>query len=511
MKKASARRRVKTAHEDGDQDSGPTIVSRSVAKKKSKLSFSNDLDGGEDDDLVGMKGAVMKREERNEEDELDFLSAKRPIVLGDLGGSLVRPSYGKEELNALRTDSAPNRQREEPVIVMAGDELDELEEQQIQAEEEDGDDIHVPMVDQIRVAREIRERLKKQQSDDFVPLSEKDAEEEESRLIRDKSDDSDEPFEEHRGDKLKFGAPVGPEKHVMVSGGLNDSVVNDWELELIRSAAGSDVGMSQQQQQHLMNEFLSPAPSRRAPARDLPILSATSKATNLHELKRAVDLKVAEAVERVRVVQGQLANAEVVAQDAAKELPKATDELAKRSIRFNFVQKVRDYTLNLIACLEQHVLPQVEAFEKSGSSNVPDLFENVSEEYRLQSVLSSFDSFRMQYSEWYYGAHIDDCLVELVEPFIRYELLAFVPERKLTEWSWFNLLASFGDPNSPKTDEVFLKILHNTLVRRLEMFIATGDANASMRVKHLVEDLIMLFESKPSLLQPLLDKMKVKQ
>jgi hypothetical protein len=385
---------------------------------------------------------------------------------------------------------------------MAGDELDELEQEQLEKEEDEGVDVHVPMVDQIRVAREIRERLRKQ-GDDFIPLTEKDANEEESRLVREKSDDSDEPFEEHRGAKLKFGTPVGPEKQ-FVAAGLNDSVVNDWELELIRSAAGSDAAQQRASQPTTID---SPAaPRRTTPARDLPIVLG-SKASNLNVLKRAVEIKVEEAGERVRAVRTQLANAESVAEEATSELPKTIDELAKRSTRFNFVQRVRDYALNLIACLEQHIVPQLEVLERSPPSDqIPDLFDNVSEEYRLPSVLSSFDSFRVQYSEWYYGAHIDDCLVELVEPFVRFELLTFVPERKLTDWNWFNLLASFGDPNSPKTDEVFLKILSNTIVRKLEAFVANG--GKVERVKHVVSDLVLLFESKPSLIQPLLDKMK---
>jgi hypothetical protein len=114
MKKGSGRRRVKTNDED-DGDSGPTILSRSSSsKKKSKLSFSNDFDGGDDDGLVGMKGVVMKRDV--EEEEKDFLApSRKPIVLSDLAS---RPSYSKEELSALRSDSMmKSAPRDEPVIV----------------------------------------------------------------------------------------------------------------------------------------------------------------------------------------------------------------------------------------------------------------------------------------------------------------------------------------------------------------------------------------------------------
>jgi hypothetical protein len=253
MRKGSGRRRVKIADDDGE---APTIVARSTSgsvRKKSKLSFSNDLDGEEEGGMFGMKGAAVRREE---DEDVGIVREKKTVVLGDL---VSRPSYGKEDLKALQSDV--NRV-EEPVVVIAGDELDMMEQEQEQDGEED---ISIPMVEQIRVAREIRERLRKQ-GEDFIPLNEE--AEEEGRLVRDKSDDSDEPFEEHRGPKIKFGAPTGPERPSKSSSApnLNDSVVNDWELELIRCAAGVDAPQRE--------EILPEVRQRHRVPRDIPILSA---------------------------------------------------------------------------------------------------------------------------------------------------------------------------------------------------------------------------------------------
>ncbi len=377
----------------------------------------------------------------------------------------------------------------------------------------------------------MRERRRKQ-GEDFIPLSGDSSaapinvdEEDESRIVREKSDDSDEPFEEHRG-AIKFGAPTGPDdkaKYAESKALLNDSVVNEWELELIRQGAGGAAAASAgeaEREASLLEESERRKHQRRRGAE--AVLLQGGARVSLEEIQRHVQARVRETVERCRIVREQLNSASALEAEGVTELPAAKEELAKLSARYDFMQRIREYSLNLISCLE-HALPQIEALEKEEPNAgfaatalaAQRVFENVSEEYSLRNVLASFDSFRLQYPQWFFGAHIDDSLAELVIPFVRWELLSwnvFQSPEKLADLRWFQALANFGDAQSPKTEAFFVNVLRQTVVRRIEAALARSEGPRSeverQRLLAVTADLKLLFESKPALLQPLLALVK---
>ncbi len=559
MRKPTARRRVRTVDEQDDggglvpqlSRSLPASTSLTKAKKKSKLSFTNDLAGDEDDEAgpVGMMGraSVRRRDDDEDGEETGLFRApsKQQTVLLDLD----KPAYGMAELEALRSES--RRQSAVSVAasetVLAGDELEEMEEelelrQELLAaasaqrgeekagamQEEEGGDGYIPTVEQIRVAREMRERLRKQ-GEDFIPLSGSANapinvdEEDESRIVREKSDDSDDPFDEHRG-AIKFGAPEGPDDRAKFgnrASRLNDSVINDWETELIRQAAGSGAMGDGGKRNMLLNDEEQQQPTKR---RSNIVLRSGGSRISLEVIHRNVQSRVRDAIERCRIVREQLNSATVLESEGLRDLPAAKEELARLSARYNFMQRMREYVLNLISCLE-YAIPQIEAIERdeakegataaATASAARRVFENVTEEYSLVNVLASFDSFRVQYPQWFFGAHIDDSIAELVVPLLRWELLSwnvFESPEKLTSFKWFQDLANFGDAALPKSEVVFLNILHSTVVRRIELALARAgepsDVTRRRRLLSVVGDLKLLFQGSPALLQPLLDRMK---
>jgi hypothetical protein len=528
MRKVAGRRRVRTTDE-GDEPAGalpPAITRIASAKKKSKLSFTNDLEGDDDESgrAAGMgRPSLRQRDDVEEQNVLFPPQSRQPILL-----DLAKPAYGQAELDALRSETKRQSMSADDVV-LAGDELEQMEQDAGDGEGDGGD---IPTMEQVRVAREMRERRRKQ-GDDFIPLGSEAVapinvdEEDESRIVREKSDDSDEPFEEHRG-AIKFGAPVGPDDKAKYaeskSAALDDSVVNDWELELIRHGAGGAVATAvsaSEREAALLQESERRKQPRRRVA-DAVLAQGGGGAIALEDIQRHVQARVREAAERCRIVKEQLNAASVLEAEGVAELPAAKAELAKLSARYDFMQRIREYSLNLISCLE-HALPQIEALEKE-EPNVgfaatalaaQRVFENVGDEYSLRNVLASFDSFRVQYPQWFFGAHIDDSIAELVIAFVRWELLSwsvFESPEKLADLKWFQSLANFGDVQSPKTEAFFVNVLCQTVVRRVESALARGEAPKSeverQRLFGVASDLKQLFESKPALLQPLLDRMK---
>jgi len=378
--------------------------------------------------------------------------------------------------------------------------LEEQEEKEEAADDNDdenrvNEDV-LPGLEQIRAAKEIREKLRKAAADgkDFIPLNDEvPNEEDDSRLVRDKSDDSDEAFEEHRGTTIAFGAPKGPDQDFRdhrTRQSLNDSAVNDWEMELIRKGAGGQ-HYANGKQDEAEAAAAKAATDQMNPVRRKSVFQSSSKALkglSVESVLKLVQKRRLDTKERCDILLRQIGSAGALSAEGTSELPEAKNLLETASSAYDFLQRMREYILNLISCVEyaeplvQSLEEQVEkaafdsqTYELNGEllDSCKQVFENVSDDYaNLKQICARFDAFRLKYPQWFFGAHIDSSLLDLMTPFVRWELLwwpAFLSPAamKLSDMNWFQAIAHFGDLSLAKTEVSFLQVLSETVLKKV--------------------------------------------
>ena len=532
-------------------------MSRAKSKSKSNLSFGNDFE----DEEKGSSFSMMRQEigrhdtadrkhgasnSNHDEDDGPLLSAplKKPILLDFATTNTNRPKYGSHDLEDLKKETPQHHK------ILAGDELDEMlkDAEKEEEEEEEGEEV-IPTVEQIRVAKERRERMRKQggdlniESEDFMPLKDGDNDMEDnnegSRLVRDKDDDSDEPFEEHRGPTIKFGKPEDAEKsrfQAMKSESLENGW-NEWELEQIRKGAYDRASeLKERADEELSDKKKKKKRKSHAPRSAIPF----------SVIQNGVKKRYAEESERARVLRQQMSSAMMMKDEGVSDLPSAMQELKLASSKYDFLQKTRNYILNLISCIEG-TAENIVALEKkliqkcrlrfdesirqnfNGGGNEghfvdldtteiskesADIFEDVIDDYcNLRNILANFEAFRKSYPELFFGAMIDECLVDIIVHFVKWNLLSWNPildplADRIADVGCFQLLAHFGDHSKPSTELNFMKILKATFLKKLVLLVTEGfDPTAkaeSERAKEVFLEFVVFFPDINEIL-PLLD------
>lgn len=562
--KKARRRRVSSSvlGDEGEGSGGLSIALKRARpkKKRTNLSFTNDLSDGEDAETQskfsmsriqsGEEGAngcehvFFSRDSvaivvEDEEDDSILRSGKASHTTTLLD---IAPRYGKADLASLQKETKTFKSPEAPVI-LAGDELEQMMANQLQEDDEGNDDDDrldgemsaIPTAEQIRVAREKRERMRKNGGglEDFIPLEEnaddsgfivdkKGAEE------RDGSDESDDAFEEYRGATIAFGAPAAhrhrPTEEDMghhAKPSLDDSAVNAWEMDLIRKGS---VGAGVANYDDLE---LSPIVAKKRRKSVFGSVSASNRTMSIEAIARRAKSTVAQCEDQCRTLQIQMIAAGNTSTEGTEELPTAKSELDVASETYDFMQRIREYCWNLASCLNE-MIPLIQELHhrvsdtyrnqrddrNRGAENlislsdglredIASVFANVNEEYSsVPRICSVFDSFRTKHPSWYRDAHIHASLVEIIIPLVRWELLAWPGflepwALKLTDMEWFQALAHFGDLEAENTEQVFLSVLEQTLVAKLESLMMSGytlaDEALTVRAVALVDDVSPFF------------------
>lgn len=449
--------------------------------------------------------------------------------------------------------------------ILAGDAVLLLAEQQQHeqgGEWPDEDGAALPSAEQIRVAKERRERMRAALAaggDDFIALDAVEAPsattaaeavessddgEKESRLVREKEDDSDEPFEEHRGATITFGAPTAP-VDVSTSDRKVVDVDADFEMELIRQGA-YDRGLELEASVLRDTQAL----RQRTNASQVVATAMAFRVRGLSVSLAALRKRVQHSEEQCALLATQLRSASAMAADATAELPALEASLKDASEKYDYMQRTRDYAFNLLECLGV-CAPQVDALEAElrvfymqrgiearasaaephweGPANVVPawangteraaleakaalVFDNVVDEYAsCRLIAGHFEVFKRKYADAYRGAYVGDSLVDVFAPFARWELLGWdgflrPDSTAALQQRWFQVAVSlFGD----YSEEVFLALVSKVLVPKVEALLQDAyDVSSrpqTVRAIEQVEQLVSLYESNPAALRTLLD------
>lgn len=536
-------------------------------KRNTGLSFvSDDLIGEEGESSSTFRVTPMSSAKVDSEEEVEGVrlqlheaalqqhqqrKSKPKVATLDLGKD--RPQYSKEDLEDLKRKSM--QQRNEEDVVVAGDELDRMEIDGLLEDGGEGEDFE--LLEKREKMRAERRKWAESDEDGFIPLDEKRVnhgkEEEEGgaggRFVRDRSDDSDEPIEEYRGRRLAFGKASGADgKNVAGSSRsrMNDSAINDWEMDMIRKGTYGNPEL--RDVDFLPSSDALQDSAAKDQVRPLRVITNPGKrAVALSSILKHAQSKMNGASDRVRILKNELARIKEQRTESSPELlAQANEHVKKASAKYDFLQQMRDYVLNLVSCL-QHAAPKMEELEKKllevyakvaehskkmqqgshyagvdvawvddvdVSTMYQQIWGDVSDSYSdLRKICAYFDSFRFQYGDLYTGAHIDDCLAELLTLFIRSQVAlwgGFLDKnaRKFTDFPWFQVLVLFGEEGSPKTEERFQKILCDSLVKRVIAMVDHGydvsNRACTERAVELVQEIARFFASAPpNLLQPL--------
>eukprot|EP00002_Diphylleia_rotans_P037555 TRINITY_DN8400_c0_g1_i5.p1 TRINITY_DN8400_c0_g1~~TRINITY_DN8400_c0_g1_i5.p1 ORF type:complete len:791 (+),score=208.43 TRINITY_DN8400_c0_g1_i5:45-2417(+) len=348
--------------DDDDEDGIHSLLKKSDTKVKKPISNKNN--------------AAERKMKRNDLPMLDRSSASS-YASSSVG------EYTPEKMAELQKKTFRNR-ISAPLPIPSkdaqedGDKISELD-GAIDLDGEEGDDAPTfvpPDVAAIRAIKEMRDRRRREgenpapseePEEDFISLKAKTEKEETSRLVREEDDDAeDESFEDHKGNRIRFGDPGKDKKDkklVVLDDDESDmdvsedEEVKEWEREQIAKSTRNAQGESQ------------PAPGTSYPRtvyNASTIVFHSCADYHLDSLWAKVVTTHQRLVEDQKYLSIDLEQSSRDTEQAKAELASLQEDEIRIVEQYRFYQEMKMYLDDLVDCLSAKV-PMIEELEEEST------------------------------------------------------------------------------------------------------------------------------------------------